>query len=509
MYLTHDWLRAPYITNDGYQYLDAALSARSEGCLCIHEAHFDEQVAPGHLPIELTHYPPGYPLLIAGLSKVGFTLPVSGYLLSASGYMLTVWLLWDVAMLLGSHPALSVVAALIWITNKIALFHASSVLTDTLFTAALMAIVALVIRDLKNEGRRPPLLIAIGALAGISYLIRYAGLFLIPPIVLYLAWRALRTRRSLPGALAGFLATCICIVPVLMRNVLVMGSWQGVFLSKAPYNVAALLPQGLFAVYHLVLGDLTLVPFPIWRAFVVISLTGAASFGLSIWRTRQTGNNESLLGAFAWIVILTLVYLAGTLFAKARMANMNAESPDIVRYMLPVFPAVLACLAAVVSTIRIKTVRVAACAVALAIMIIQGLNFVFRPGPSEHLAIAAAMDRETADGESVTHWLHERVPSGAVIVSEEGQALHYLTQRPVVSIIEPPENSNRRTDEAGLRALMSRYGSRYLMLFPALRAPSGSLPFIRELLAGGAPKWLVRHPGSGGIVIYECERCAR
>ena len=37
-------------------------------------AHFDEQVAQGRMPVPFTHFPLGYPLLIAALSKTGLAL---------------------------------------------------------------------------------------------------------------------------------------------------------------------------------------------------------------------------------------------------------------------------------------------------------------------------------------------------------------------------------------------------------------------------------------------------
>lgn len=37
-------------------------------------AHFDEQVAQGRMPVPFTHFPLGYPLLIAALSKTGLSL---------------------------------------------------------------------------------------------------------------------------------------------------------------------------------------------------------------------------------------------------------------------------------------------------------------------------------------------------------------------------------------------------------------------------------------------------
>jgi hypothetical protein len=101
------------------------------------------------------------------------------------------------------------------------------------------------------------------------------------------------------------------------------------------------------------------------------------------------------------------------------------------------------------------------------------------------------------------------VPAGTPIVSEEGQALHYVLQRPVVSIIEPPEFSNRATDGPAFRDLMSRYKSRYLLLFPAIRVSENRLPFLQNLIRGEGPDWLKPSLRTRDVVLYECEACTK
>ena len=78
---------APYITNDGYQYLDAGSNLAAGECLCTRVALFDEQIAFGHFPVPFTHFAPGYSLLIAGLSRAGLKPEIAGYLISAAGFL--------------------------------------------------------------------------------------------------------------------------------------------------------------------------------------------------------------------------------------------------------------------------------------------------------------------------------------------------------------------------------------------------------------------------------------
>jgi hypothetical protein len=510
LWLSHDWLRAPYITNDGYQYLDAAVNLRSGACLCTRVAHFDDQVAAGRVPVELTHYPPGYPLLIAALSWFGMPLETAGYLISAVGFLLSTWLIRHIAIVLGARPSTAFLFALVWIGNKSALTYASTVLTESLFTAVIMATVALIVHDLKTDGRRPALLLGVGGLAGAAYSIRYAGLFLIPPAMLYLFWRWRRNRKTLGWGLAGALAACVFIVPIQIHNLIFMGSWRGQLMTKSPYSLSSAMVQTAEAAYHLVLGEFVLLPPIIWMVLFLLSICGLCLLGLRAWRRGAlSGEGEFLPLALVWFGFLVLVYVAGILLAKANMANMNMVAQDLVRYYLPIYPIALASLAGALSAVRASGLRFAAGSLALAVLAVNSLSFELRPGPPEHVVIAEDLSRDENLGESLGRWLLQRVPPGAVVVSEEGQALHYALQRPVVSIIEPPESSNQRSDGPAFLSLMSQYRSRYLLLFPAIRTSQSSLPFLRSLTSGNVPGWLTLRVRTADITVYECETCAQ
>jgi len=510
LWLAHGWLRAPVITNDGYQYLDAALNVASGRCLCTNFVHFDDQVAAGHMPAALTHYPPGYPLLIAGLSRFGLPLETAGYLISAAGFLLSIWLTWDIGRMLGGRRLLTSVFVAIWIGHDDALTTASAVLTESVFTAAVMAMVALVVRDLKAEGKRPGLLAGIGGFAGLAYCLRYAGLFVIPPALLYIFWRWRRNRETLPWALAGILAACAFMIPIQVRNIIYMGYWRGMFLSKAPYSLRSAVVQAVIASDHLVFGDYLLLPIGIWTGLFLLSIFGLCLLAFRAWRRGAwTSKGGFLASALAWIGFFLLAYTGGIILAKASLVNMNMRMPDLVRYYLPVYPIVLAVLAGAVSAVRFKGLRFAASVSALAILAVHSLDFAWSPGPPEHIVIAGYLAQELYPDESLRQWLLTRISPGAAVVSEEGQALHYVLQRPVVSIIEPPENTNYPTDVAAFLSLMSRYRSRYLLLFPTIRSSPNSLPFLHGLISGKVPERLTLLVRTPYVAVYECETCAR
>src|SRR5437763_1471400 len=103
----------PFLSEDSFQYLDAASSAASGECVCTRIAHFDEQLAPGHFPVAFTHFPPGYPLLLATGSRLGVPLEKFGYILSVAGYLLTLWMFWIIAQGLGGSAWISLALGLL------------------------------------------------------------------------------------------------------------------------------------------------------------------------------------------------------------------------------------------------------------------------------------------------------------------------------------------------------------------------------------------------------------
>ena len=376
--LAHIRLKAPVITNDGYQYLDGAASVVTDGCIITGVAEFDEEVLQGILPIKLTHFPPGYPLLIAGLSHLGVTRETAGYLISATGYLLSIWLMWDIGILLGGPPLLTFILTALWITNRESVLFASAVQTESLFIALFLGIVALVARDLKAEGGNPALLAAIGGLAGAAYWLRYAGLLLAPPALLYILWRWWRNRETLPWALAGVFAAFALVVPIQVRNIMYSGSWRGWVPGHVPqdwgYSLVRLIPVS----YHIVLGDLSVIPLAIWVALSALAIVIMSRWGFRAWRRGDWSAPGSFLPlALAWIGVFVLCYVGGIL-----AAGNNSLAPDVMRYNLPVYPLLLAGLAGAASLFPFDSLRLALVITATAVLGLQGLTFAAQPGHS-------------------------------------------------------------------------------------------------------------------------------
>ena len=292
---------------------------------------------------------------------------------------------------------------------------------------------------------------------------------------------------------------------LLIWNVVQMGSWRGSFPSTASLDLSYAVLSTVVAFYHIILGDYSVVPITVWMPLFLIAIVGALAGAVLAWRRVAGPAPGSLLHrALSWIGLFALCYVAGVI-----AASMSTLAKDMVRYDLPVYPLLLAGLAGASSLLPYDGARLALAVTVSMVLVLHSLTFAFRPARPLHAVVAANLQEEVYGGESLQRWLHDHVPPGAVLAAEEGQALHYVLGRPVVSIMEPPDISNRPVDSAAFRTLMSGYHSEYLVLFPTMRPAPVSLPFLQDLLSGRSPDWLTLRARTPDVAVFECEVCAK
>jgi len=506
--LSYHRMGAPYVGNDGYQYLDAASNLLAGNCLCTNLAHFDEQVAVAHMPVPFTHFAPGYPLLVAVIARTGLRLETSAYLISAAGFLITIWLLWDVGLTLGTHPWVIAIFSLLWIANESALNYAATVSSEAVFTAVLMGIAALMVRDLRGAGRQPGLLLALGAAAGAAYALRYAGLFLLPIAGLYIVWRWWRNRETLPWALGGALSAGLITGAIQLRNIIYTGSWRGGFTSGSSHRLRDVAVPILKVFYHLVFGDRVVTTIDVWTVVFLASFLSMCFLALRGWRRRKADfGREFLPVALRWMGLLAGAYTAGLI-----LTALTSIAADFPRYFAPLYPLLLAGIASVVSVEAPRLQFLAIATMAVAILVVQSRSLAVNPFPAAHVLEREVLQQDVLPGVSALEWLRDHVPTSGVLVAVDGQAVHYVLQRPVISVLES-EVTSRRTDQDGFHSLMAQHGARYLLVFPDLASPfltsQDGIPFLRDLASGDSPSWLSLAARARNVAVYECRSCAQ
>lgn len=499
LWLSHGFMKAPYVSNDGTQYIDAAEHLRAGECLCTTLAHFDEQVAHGSFPVPFTHFAPGYSILTAGLSLAGIAPETAGYLISAFSFMVTLPMMWDIALRLGVRPFVMVLVSLLWLTNDLALVYTAGVGADMSLTAVVCATVALVVRDIQTNGASRVLPVAIGIAAAAAYWMKYAGLFVLPVALLYLLWRAGQTRESRSGAGGGIAAALLLAAPIPIHNILYEGSWKGGFNAGSRHSARFAVTETIKAVYHLVFGANALARLDAWAVIAILSLTAAV---ILAFRSRRFPRPFT---ALAWIALFVMAIASGI-----ALASMRSIASDLLRYNMPIYPLLLVAGAALFMP-RERVELAVFSLLILAILVIQSRSLV--PSPvSRPDEVQMVLSQEVESGVSMRRWLEDHIPPADAIVAVDGQALHQVLKRPVVSIIEPIY-SDRRTDEASIESLMKQFHARYLVVYPDWSADivpeQHAIPILRNLASGMPPPWLTLAARTRNVAVFQCDSCGQ
>ncbi len=184
---------------------------------------------------ELTWFPPGYPIVLAGFEIAGIGAAEASRWLNAVLFGLTVGIagLWLKTVCRSSAVVLAGVAAIACspTLHVNAVSPHSEPLYLLLTTGSLIAVSEFLNRQPAGTGRRALRLLATaGLLAGLSFAVRYVGLVAIASSsLLILSWRPARTflRIRLQAAALFGVAAALPVVAVLARNLVATGRLLG------------------------------------------------------------------------------------------------------------------------------------------------------------------------------------------------------------------------------------------------------------------------------------------
>lgn len=257
-----------------------------------------------------THFPPGYPALLAVIWRVFPSFPanvlafkaVNALLLALAGAALVVF----ARRRFGFSPLAAAVLAIAGCVVVPSLVLSSSVLSEPLFLAVLIPILLLAERVVEGE-RRTRDLVLLGLLAGLATLVRTHGI-------------------ALTGGLAIALVLCPSAAETAQRN------WPASFWSRLrDASVVAVCAALVMLPWQLwVRANQGLVPEPmrgLYESYAGWLARGIKSEGVSVlWRTFARTSTE-IAGmfatlatplAFSWARLVTLLALGALLIAGVR-----------------------------------------------------------------------------------------------------------------------------------------------------------------------------------------------
>lgn len=502
------------LTNDSYRYLDAAAQLRAGHGLTATVAYYDLERAHGRIPFALTHWPPGYPAVIAAASPLGggdlerAARGISVVATAASAGLL-VWTL----QMAGVSTLLRGVLLVLYASNAVTLTYATAAASESLFMFVTMASLAALVRaeDRRlSHGSWLRTTAAAACLTGLTYWTRYAGIFVIAAAVSYhlLQWVRQPTRvRALGLALTTVSMGLFGILAA--RNTWLTGNWRGGNEMPTSHALPGVLRELLAYHLHLAFGDHAFRP-GIWEGLLAVAFLGitiAVALDVVGTRDRSLGaatERRAEVAAPLAVGLCVLLYVAGMVYAGA--TSVIAFST---RMFVPIFPLYLLLagmgmqwLTARVRSPGARTVLVLSLSLtAVAGAAINARDFSMTPPPAKHRILAEAWDRQDGAAQPLRQWLDIHTPSGEAVLASDGQATGHVLRRPTVGLVTPEYSPVRWTCDTVARELR-RFGARFVLLYrtnnPSLtdsQALRSSSPFVAAALEDS--------PGCGCIVANE------
>ena len=510
--------RGPVFANDSYTYLSVADNFLNglPGYTSI--VHFDSERSFGRVPAPLTTFPPGYPATVAALRAIsGIPTSWSACAISIMALVLLVAVCAHAAQLLGVGPPLTRFLLVWLIGNSWGAVFGTSVLTESLFALTSIAALTLLVSAMQkpaSTAHAAMLFVAGGILAGASYWVRYAGLFLFAAIASFFLLRllVLRDRSSRLAALSVGCAAAL-IGTGMVRNSLLVGTWKGGNTKSVHHALAGVIHDFALWNYHLLLGGIASSRFGAGEALLcagalVLGLVVVAGFRLErgAWTLRRIVLARSALPL--WYLI---VYCAGMLY----LGVSSVISFDT-RMFYPVLPVMLLLAArglqASFAGLRTESARpmvayAALSVVTLGYLVINGRSYLAPMHEAPDQVVARELGSQLPAGGSLRSWLETHVPPGGTIVSNRGQASAYVLHRNTVSLISD-EYSDQHWDADSVRTLMRTYGAEYIVVYfgdggdPVLRESS----FLSGLARLSTPNWLQLAAHNRDVAVFRLTR---
>lgn len=487
----------PALENDSYQYISVAENFRLTPAARTSIVYFDTERSHGVIPAPLTTFPPAYPFLMAALSYFGATPDYAGLILSTfAACSVLILLVWSARWLdLGPWTTRTVLALLV--TNSTFVIGSAYVLTEPLFTAASLAALLCLLRSETSpasEHSQLTWLVLAQLLIGLTYWIRYAGLFLFVAVAAYLAMRVIVERGRRSWLALGTIAISALLIGIgLIRNHLLVATWKGGNTKLVRHDALPVIQEFFSSIYHVLLGEAA-------PAGVVletmVALAGVAIIALvarPLYQSRGVILGDKrlhVLGTFVGVYVAAMIYL-GT-------RSVISFGPRMFKPLLPML-LLFGAIAyrhvhgRLVHSRQSRAVIVSAFVALFASYALINLrNYLSPPAEQRHLLVSAELNNPLDNGESLAGWIGRNIPADRALVATDGQATGYLLKRGIVSLTSSEYSDQAWTAES-VRATMKRFDANWLVIYYGLRDVTPVIQqsaFLLDLSRGSIPGWL-------------------
>jgi hypothetical protein len=341
-------------------------------------------------------------------------------------------------------------------------------------------------------------------MAGASYWVRYAGVLWVGAcfalLLAQLAAGGSKRRASLRPAIFAGVLLLLFVMPLMVRNMLLVGDWRGGNNTPATMPIHRFVAATPRILDHLIIGDGTTAQLWFPMVLLAMGLIGLCVTAIRASAAKPTAPIRETPSQISpvpnWGIVLAALLIYGFGIAAVALRSVISYSP---RMYFPVLPHLIAL---VVCGVAFLVRRVPAGAysrtagVALVLCSLLGYtmgNVISRIplGPDMYQKTDIALLGPDETGRSLKELLDQQLKPGEVIAATNGQAAGYVLKHPTLSLGGRPYTLltwNAR--ELGTQ--LARYGATYLLVFRNAELDSvvDDSPFLKGLAAGQSPPWL-------------------
>jgi hypothetical protein len=461
------------VTDDSVFYLSGAQSILERGDL--------SWPVGGEEREPLTHFPPLYPLFLAGSDWLGIDIAHDAGLLGA---ILFGCLVAAIGWLVYRHSASAgagLIAAILALVSPTLLGIYIMVWSEVLFLLILVLTIACLAEVILGRGMSA--VVVAGILAGLACLTRYAGVSLIATgFVSLLLLRPGNWRGRITAALTFAVIASIPFIGWFLRNAFIVGSLANRTLSYHPITTTNLQTAAYTISVWLLPGTYA---FRIRVAAVLLPVVLAGGYLLRNTlasrrsRTRIPAKIADRLRVSWLLVFFEILYVA---VLVTSLTFVDASTRLNARILSPAYLIALLWLF-LVFDLRWLSLRARrfATTIAIGVWLMSVVFYVVQSYPS--------LERMRADGRGFSGrgWMQSEtvqavreLEKGGVLYSTEGLALQYLTGRPAYWV---PEKI--RTLEG---TLDMNYESNMALMHERLKEPGGALILFNSSFVATRPE---------------------
>ncbi len=409
------------VTPDSTQYLSAATNLLDGNGLRVH--WWDAGTQP------LTHFPPGYALVLGALMRLGALPEAAALWVNALALLATTLLAFTLGRLAGGSRIAGIAGAFAVALSRDVLAAHAMMWSEPLFIALSLGALLATVRAIAYDSVRYAVLA--GLLAGFAGVARYVAPALIGACGLSLLVLGSRpVRRRISRALAFSVTASIPLGAVLRRNATVSISATNRDPAFHPLGAPELLEAARTA-YH------WLVPMhgPWWIELIAVIAIGATAawLALATWRSRRAGVIAPHIAAAGHPMTVLGIFVASYLgFLALTITFADAQTALNARLLAPVVPVLLLLLVALLiraaSRPRLRT-PVLATSAALTLSAVASTATWLLHARRDGLAYNAVAWKASPVVQAIAS-----LPTDAVVYSNHPGAILYLTGREALGI---------------------------------------------------------------------------